>query len=108
MSTYYGYICLSHDPHLASEHWFNHGEDVLRQAWELERAGNWPSVPEDYLAVEEWSPADVTLRSYGTNAPIFWLRQHPNCVIGLESEYGDITPLAETVVVSSRLEIGAA
>jgi hypothetical protein len=29
VSTYWGYVCESHNPPLESEHWINHGEDVL-------------------------------------------------------------------------------
>jgi hypothetical protein len=42
VSTYWGYVCESHNPPLISEHWFNHGEDVLTDAYRKERAGEWP------------------------------------------------------------------
>lgn len=104
MSTNWGFVCLSHDPPLASEHWFNHGEDVLRDAWQKERADEWPDDPK-FTAWAE--PLPVVLRSAATASPIFWLRQHPNCTVGLHNEYGDIEPLAETLIVRPAIGTGA-
>lgn len=90
MSTYWGYVCQSHDPHLESERWFNHGEDVLTEAYQLERAGEWPNDPAWPLLDE---PRDVKHRGYFTSAPIHWLREHPKCQVALRSEYGDTKSL---------------
>jgi len=86
MSTYWGYVCQSHDPELESERWFNHGEDVLAEVYRIERAGDWPNDPLD-------DPRPVGHREYNTNAPIVWLREHPRCQVALRSEYGDTKPL---------------
>ena len=100
MSKSWGYVCLDHDPHLASEYWFNHGEDVLWDAWSRERAGAWPSRPEGAFPPEDWDPIPVTLRSQSTSEPIWWLRQHPGCEVALHNEYGDIERLPRRVQLS--------
>jgi len=95
MSTYWGYVCESHDPPLTSEHWFNHGEEVLTQAYTLERQGQWPNDTEfmlKYPALDP-SPMPIDHRGYVTTWPIEWLREHPNCTVALHNEYGDRKPL---------------
>lgn len=96
MSTYWGYVCKSHDPNLRSERWFNHGEDTLTDAFRKERAGQWP-MDGTHPLLEE--PVHVfhgdTGSAYGTRAPIYWLRDHPRCVVWLENEYGDTRPMEE-------------
>jgi hypothetical protein len=94
MSTYWGYVCESHDPPLESERWFNHGADMLTEVFLQERAGEWPNDPE-MLHWEE--PVPVVHRGHATTAPIEWLRQHPRCAIALRNEYGDRRPIGETV-----------
>lgn len=88
MSTYYGYVCKSHTPNLPSEHWFNHGDKELARAYELERAGKIPNDPDGQPLAQylDWHTAQ----------PIYWLRQHPNCIIAIQDEYGRETPLPET------------
>lgn len=87
MSTHWGYACTSHEPMVISERWFNHGEETLRDAFQRERAGIWTNI-------DEWgSPAPVLHRNYATDAPIHWLREHPNCTIVLRNEYGDVKPI---------------
>lgn len=96
MSTYYGYVCKSHTPNLASEHWFNHGEELLAEAYKHERAGTWPNdVTGD--------PESV---AYGMAAPIYWLRDHPNCIIAIRNEYGEETPLEPEPCTDCRKCIG--
>lgn len=99
MSTYWGYVCVSHDPPLESEHWFNHGEDVLVDAFLRERAGEWPNDP-SFTAWDE--PVPLVLRGYETTSPISWLREHPRCEVALRNEYGDIRPIGQGVVVAAR------
>ncbi len=82
MSTYWGYQCISHDPPLTSEHWFNHGEETLRDLFAKVRAGTWPD--DDILG-----PAPVDHRGYATNSPPVWLMEHPECEVVLNNEYGD-------------------
>ena len=77
MSTYWGYVCKSHEPPIESEHWFNHGYLTLEQVFRKERAGEWPDQE------------DVMHRGYATKEPIQWLRQHPHCEVALRNEYGD-------------------
>lgn len=101
MSTYWGYVCLDHDPHLASERWFNHGEDLLWDAWSRERAGVWPHRPYGSLPPEDCEPKEV-LGAFGTTAPIWWLREHPSCNVALRNEYGDIARLPRRVQLSRR------
>lgn len=88
MSTYWGFVCESHDPPLVSEHWFNHGEEPLRFAATAVRAGTWPESD------DEWhDPKPVEHMGYRTTSPIEWLRKHPKCSIALHSEYGDTRPI---------------
>lgn len=96
MSTYWGYRCISHDPPLESEHWFNHGEDVLIDAYLKVRAGTWPMVP-DRLFPGEFEPALVVHRSYETAEPHAWLTDHPRCEVVLANEYGDVRAIGETI-----------
>lgn len=101
MSTYYGYVCKSHTPNLPSEHWFNHGDQLLADTYRIERAGNWPN---DAFG----DPIGVG-GNYGHSAPIWWLRQHPNCAIAILDEYGRETPLDPTAPAptSYALEVDA-
>lgn len=86
MSTYWGYVCESHDPHLESDHWFNHGDlELARLFWDV-RAGKW--------VFNEWGEPDpIDHRGYTTTEPVRWLLEHPRCRIALANEYGDIKPL---------------
>lgn len=91
MSTYWGFVCESHDPPLESEHWFNHGDKVLIDLFIRERAGVWPV---DTAKLERFpalgpEPMPVEHRGYVTTAPVDWLREHPRCSIALRNEYGD-------------------
>jgi hypothetical protein len=96
LSTNWGYACISHDPPLVSECWFNHGEEVLVDAFLRERAGQWPSDPSG--GDVEWAePMPVTLRSYATTSPIYWLREHPRCEVVLHNEDGETRLIGETV-----------
>lgn len=87
MSTYWGYVCDSHDPPLISERWFNHGEEVLIDVFRKERAGEWP-MDMAYPLLEDPMPV-VWRNGYETTAPIRWLRKHPHCTVNLHSEYGE-------------------
>lgn len=91
MSTNWGFACVSHDPPLISDHWFNHGAEALRQVFRLERAGAWPNDPD--LPVVLGEPLPVEHRGYATSSPIRWLRDHPRCQVVLHNEYGDTEPL---------------
>lgn len=83
MSTYWGYACVSHEPPLVSEHWFNHGDLLLAQVYKQVREGSWPDC-------DEWgTPGPVDSNGYLTNSPIYWLREHPDCEVVLHNEYGD-------------------
>lgn len=102
MSTHWGYVCMSHDPHLSSEHWFNHGEDVLRMVWEMMKAGTWPKVPDEF-SPEDWAYAPVVQRSYETMSPVYWLLEHPHCDVGMENEYGEVVPLGTTITITPNI-----
>lgn len=82
MSTYWGYVCRAHTPHLESEHWLNWGDEILREVANTVRSTGWPIDP----------VLGTPLPFYhdGTNwtAPIDWLLQHPHCDVALRSEYG--------------------
>ena len=82
MSTYYGYVCLSHDPPLHSEHWLNRGEDTLRRFLAAWRAGGYTAdtYPLPKLPVHRGWDGD----------PAEWLAAHPNCRIGIGNENGEI------------------
>lgn len=84
MSTYWGYYCRTCSKE--SEHWHNHGEELLAEfyeAWRVVHAlqPRWVSVrvgqPWDYC---EWELGD-------------FLKDHEGHDIALHSEYGDIADL---------------
>lgn len=82
MSTYWGYACKSHDPALVSEHWFNHGDGALRKVLDTYRLGYWPT--------DEWDqPLPMSHNGYSTSSPLYWLRGHAKCNIGIINEYGE-------------------
>lgn len=82
MSTYWGYVCLDHEPPLRSEEWFNHGEDTLERFLRAFRAGGY--------TVEHYPLPSIEHRGYSTEAPAWWLANHPNCRVALGNEYGEI------------------
>lgn len=85
MSTYWGYVCKSHDPELPSDRWFNHGEELLIGVYLQERyLGGWPNTKWDDPIPVMGSPN----YPQGTDAPVWWLREHPRCKVALRSEYG--------------------
>jgi len=90
VSTYWGYACVSHEPPIVSEHWFNHGDEALAKVFCLERAGEWPV---DDRWPELGDPVPMVHRHYETTVPIVWLREHPNCTVVLHNEYGDTKPV---------------
>ena len=102
MSTYWGYACESHDPPLISEHWINHGEDALIETFRKERAGEWPDEPVIVGVNDALDPEPVEVRyyadGYGSQAPIWWLREHPRCAVALHNEYGDRRAIGDTVM----------
>ena len=86
MSTYWGYVCQSHDPELISERWFNHGEDHLRWVYAAMRGGTYPKDRwGDYLGTDHLG--------YTTAAPAYWLAEHPRCTVALRNEYGEVESL---------------
>ena len=97
MSAYWGYQCISHDPPLTSEHWFNHGEETLRTLFAKMRAGTWPI--DDILG-----PVPVSNGNSGhsTNSPPVWLMEHPKCEVVLHNEYGDTAPIVRPLVPGER------
>jgi len=108
VSKHWGYVCVSHDPPLASERFGNHADDILRDIHRAHRAGTLAMEPEvhesgpfagqtnytrDYVALPMHHGSD----HYKSTAPMNWLDDHPRCEIMLRSEYGDIEPIeAET------------
>lgn len=108
MSKHWGYVCQSHNPAIESERWLNHGEKVLADVFRLERAGQWPNVPEGhpYYLAYKGEPMLVNPAAsdmIGSPGPdgsgglhlVHWLREHPHCVVAMCSEYGEIRPLAD-------------
>lgn len=98
MSRAVGYICMSHNTNLASEHWFNQADNLLTAVFVIERAGKWPSKPlESWQKPGNEEPVEIEYEGHynSTNAPIYWLRQHPECHIGIEDEYGKITTMPQ-------------
>lgn len=90
VSTYWGYVCESHDPPIISEHWMNHGDERLAVLFWTERRDGWPSDPsitawDEPVPVPYYDGADA----YASTVPIVWLREHPHCRIALHNEYGD-------------------
>jgi hypothetical protein len=91
LSTYWGFVCRSHDPEIESEHWFNCGAALLADVYQKERAGEWP----DDDGYEYGEPATINHDGYPpTTAPIIWLRAHPRCDVALRSEFGDTREIA--------------
>lgn len=115
MSTYWGYVCLSHDPPIEGSRDLNHGDDALIDLYWKVTAGDWPMaselVPpglerayEGELApmVMEGSLAVPVPPQQGGGAPpwgspLSFLQQHPHCVIVVQSEYGDRRSMLGTV-----------
>jgi hypothetical protein len=87
VSTNWGYVCQSHDPWLISEPWLNHGDEVLAHVFALVREGAWPRDPFDD------QPVLISAYGYDTAMPIYWLWEHPHCVVALRNEYGEIQEL---------------
>lgn len=86
MSTNWGYVCLTHEPHISSDHWFNHGEDFLEVIFILERNGQWPNKDKGPFRAD---PANVFFQGEWTDSPIRWLREHPHCAVRLQNEYNE-------------------
>lgn len=80
MSTYWGYACRSHNPPLLSEMWLNHGDRALEKTLASYRSGHWP--------VDEWDcPVPMSFSGMSWHGPVAWLREHPNCDVGIINEY---------------------
>lgn len=95
MSVNWGYACTSHDPAIRSERWFNHGEELLIGIYTLHKMGIWPNVKQEFFDDE---PVEVNVPGFPvTNSPIVWLREHPNCTVVLQNEYGDRKPIPAQV-----------
>lgn len=94
MSTYWGYVCESHDPPLISEHWINHGEEVLIETFFKVRAGEWPDDPR-MPDLGEPLPVVFYASGYGSSAPVWWLGKHPHCAVSLHNEYGERREIRE-------------
>lgn len=77
MSTYWGYRCISHNPHLESEHWYNHRENMLGEL--LQKKALIPAAIE--VASTVW---DAQLPQ-----EVHWLAHHLNCSVEVVNEYGE-------------------
>lgn len=120
MSTYWGYVCESHDPPIESDHDLNHGDDALIDLYWKVRNGEWPRsadlVPEFRLAYgDELAPMVMVSATESTAAyavpvapragggtppwhgPVAFLQDHPRCKIALKNEYGDRREIGETI-----------
>ena len=85
MSTNWGYKCMSHEPHIKSEHWFNHGDDLLIAIYILNKNGLWPKSDNQY-----WDePKNIMVGNWETASAVSWLWQHPNCKVVLNNEYDE-------------------
>lgn len=90
MSNHWGFTCLTHQPHINSGRLLNHGEQQLVDAYFKVRAGQWPLLtPADHFMGEQAVPLFAPGYPEGTDAPIHWLWEHPDCSVALSSEYGD-------------------
>lgn len=76
MSTWYGYVCLSHDPYVEQDRMYHghRGEEFL--IWSLKTRRGQDAGPR---------PSDLDAQS--TNA---WLDEHPNCNVGVKNGYGEM------------------
>lgn len=90
MSTHWGFTCLTHQPHINSGRLLNHGEALLLDAYFKVRAGRWPLLtPAEHFMGEQVVPIFAPGYPEGTDAPIYWLREHPDCDVALADEYGE-------------------
>lgn len=83
MSTRWGFVCVSHDPELGDHDMVggsgDYGKNILMDLW---------SVRATYAALNDDIFQDAANGSTYTSA-VYFLRQHPRCVLVIESEYGD-------------------
>lgn len=112
MSTYWGYVCQSHEPELVSERWWNRGAADLAELYERVRRGDWPIVTPDIPhigLVYQGEPYNVDRlpgggiepvlpggqSDRGWSGPVSWLAEHPRCKVALRSEYDAYRALVE-------------
>lgn len=78
MSTYWYFVCLSHDPNLSEDEFTQHtDDDAFKAALKL---ANTRPLNEDFEPDED--------DYFGMNAARF-LRQHPYCELAIRNEYGE-------------------
>jgi hypothetical protein len=97
MSMYWGYYCEACD--VESEHWYNHGEDKLREVYAA-----WPHV----RAIRELAGGNIDVSVLGQGTPWPFLEEHPDHPLMLINEYGDLEPLNPDAVTRGftlRLEV---
>lgn len=94
MSTHWGYRCLDCD--VESPHWFNHGDEALRDFLAL-----WPHVKAvldsrlDYFLFK-FEPLDAWMgKGAGEDDLFTWVRQHEGHRIVLRNEYGQEQPIEQ-------------
>ena len=108
MSWDWGYVCKSHEPNIKSEHWYHHGDDLLILMYHLVRADMWPKQPDPLWDEEQWGYQPVVHRKItsegGDTYAVDWLKQHPNCEIALQDEYGKEKPIPNKTMTGSVTE----
>jgi hypothetical protein len=83
VSTYWGYYCRTCDE--ASEHWLNHGDDVLAEFYNV------------WQVVKDIGTGLVGLRTdsgWADDAMSVFLEEHVGHNIALHNEYGDVKDLS--------------
>jgi hypothetical protein len=83
MGTYFGYVCLTHTPHLESDRFMHghgdvHNSDTVKVLLELVdiARGNSITQPQDYAGHSGYTPA------------LSWLAEHPTCRLAVADGYG--------------------
>ena len=97
MSTEFGYICLSHDPHLHSDGLVVE-RDVERLRWVYRHRHDlivWLNIANTDDSVIE--PPAVNGCLSRPDAPIRFLREHFRCHIGIWSEISEVEELSDRI-----------
>lgn len=90
MSTYWGFRCETCN--VATPHWFNHGEDLLRSFWRY-RAALIPAYRCLNQSDAPWALELNYMGVYDDPAPLAFLSEHEGHTIVLLNEYGDTEPV---------------
>jgi len=89
MSTYWGYVCL--DCNVETDHWHNHGEDLLREYYDLYK------VVQDIPTKYSWVGITVLCNALAADEMQEFLSAHYGHHVAIRSEYGRTLEIAQEV-----------